>query len=104
MNLVSLIIQIVSGAVGGNVAGGLLKQYDLGVLGNSIAGILGGGIGGQLLAMLIGGGATAAGAAGGNLDIGSIVAQVASGGIGGGVLMAIIGIIRQAVSPQGARQ
>ena len=76
MNLVSLIIQIISGAVGGNVAGGLLKQYDLGVLGNSIAGILGGGIGGQLLAMLI----------------------------GGGVLMAIIGIIRQAVSPQGARQ
>jgi hypothetical protein len=101
MNLVSLIIQIISGAVGGNVAGGLLKQYDLGVLGNSIAGILGGGIGGQLLAMLIGGGATGAG---GSMDIGSIIAQVASGGIGGGVLMAIIGIIRQAVSPQGARQ
>jgi hypothetical protein len=98
MNLVSLIIQLVSGAVGGNVAGGLLKQYDLGMLGNSIAGIVGGGIGGQLLAMLIGGGATA----GGNMDIGSIIGQVLSGGIGGGVLMTIIGIIRQVISPQGA--
>ena len=42
MNLVALIIQLISGAVGGNVAGNLLKQYDLGTLGNSIAGIVGG--------------------------------------------------------------
>jgi len=34
-------------AVGGNVAGNVLKQYDLGTLGNSIAGVVGGGIGGH---------------------------------------------------------
>jgi hypothetical protein len=104
MNLVGLIIQLVSGAVGGNVAGSVLKQYDLGALGNSLAGIVGGGIGGQLLTMLLsGGGAAAAGAADGNFDIGSIVTQVLGGGVGGGVLMAIIGIIRQAMSGQSAR-
>lgn len=100
MNLVALIIQLVSGAVGGNVAGSLLKQYDLGTVGNSIAGIIGGGIGGQLLTMVLGGGGAATAA---NLDVGSIIGQIAGGGVGGGILMVIVGIIRQAMSSQGAR-
>ena len=98
-NVVALIIQLISGAAGGNIAGSVLKQYDLGTLGNSIAGIIGGGIGGQVLSMVLGGGA----AAGGNLDIGSIIAQIAGGGVGGGILMIIIGIIRQAMGGQGVR-
>jgi hypothetical protein len=100
MNLVALIIQLVSGAVGGNVAGSLLKQYDLGTVGNSIAGIIGGGIGGQLLTMILGGGGAAMAA---NLDVGSIIGQIAGGGVGGGILMVIVGIIRQAMSSQSAR-
>ena len=51
--LINLIIQIVSGAIGGNVAGGAAKNIDLGTLGNTIAGAIGGGAGGQLLGMLI---------------------------------------------------
>jgi uncharacterized membrane protein YeaQ/YmgE (transglycosylase-associated protein family) len=93
MNLVSLIIQLLCGALGGNVAGSLLKKASLGPLGNSIVGILGGGVGGQILGMLTGGAAAAAG----GLDIGSIISSVLSGGIGGGVLMAIIGLIRSAM-------
>ena len=76
MNIVSLIIQLVSGAAGGNIAGSLLKKLDLGPVGNSIAGILGGGIGGQVLGMLTAGAAPAAG----GLDIASIIGSVASGG------------------------
>jgi hypothetical protein len=103
-NLVGLIIQLLSGAIGGNVAGNLLKQYDLGAVGNSLAGILGGGIGGQLLAAVLGRGSVlTAGPANGNMDIGSIIAQVVGGGVGGGILMTIIGIIRQAMSAQSAR-
>jgi uncharacterized membrane protein YeaQ/YmgE (transglycosylase-associated protein family) len=49
MNLVSLIIEAVSGAVGGNLAGAAMKENSLGTLGNSIAGIVGGGLGGVLL-------------------------------------------------------
>ncbi len=59
-----LIIQLISGAVGGNVAGSLMKDANLGPVLNSIIGILGGGLGGQLLAMLGVGGAEAAGSYG----------------------------------------
>jgi uncharacterized membrane protein YeaQ/YmgE (transglycosylase-associated protein family) len=53
MDITSLLIQLVSGAVGGNIAGMGLKKYSLGTLGNSIAGILGGGIGAQILGPLL---------------------------------------------------
>lgn len=82
-----------SGALGGNITGALIKSLSLGTLGNSLAGIVGGGIGGQILAQLL----HIAPAAGG-LDIGSILTQVAGGGVGGGALMAIIGVLRSLAS------
>ena len=42
-----LIIQLILGAVGGNIGGVLFKNISLGTLGNSIAGIVGGGLGAQ---------------------------------------------------------
>lgn len=90
MELLPLIIQLISGAVGGNAAGAVMKKFSLGTLGNSVAGILGGGLGGQLLGML---GMSAGGA--GGMDIASIVSSIAGGGVGGGVLMAIIGIVKK---------
>lgn len=89
----ALLINLVSGAVGGNVAGGLLKNLNQGTLINSIAGIAGGGLGGTILSMLGAGGVAEAAGAGG-LDIGAIIGQVASGGVGGGVLLAIVGVVR----------
>ncbi len=59
--IINLIIQLVSGAVGGNIAGGLMKSLSLGPVGNSIAGIVGGGLGGQILSMLMQGGGAGAG-------------------------------------------
>ncbi|MFZ0015773.1 MAG: hypothetical protein WAL10_00415 [Acetobacteraceae bacterium] len=84
--------------MGGNIAGSLLKQFDLGVVGNTIAGVIGGGVGAQIIGQFLGGGAEAAGA--GGLDIGSIIGQIASGGVGGGVLMVIVGLIKQAMGGQ----
>ena len=43
--LVSWIVSLITGGVGGNIAGALLKNLSLGVLGNTIAGLLGGGFG-----------------------------------------------------------
>lgn len=86
-----LIIQLVSGAAGGNVAGKLLPKLNLGTLGNSIAGILGGGLGGTLLGML--GLGTDSG-----MDLSGILGSVAGGGVGGGVIMAIIGAIKSVMS------
>lgn len=93
MEFLPLIIQLLTGAAGGNVVGKLAKNLDLGTLGNSIAGILGGGLGGQLLGM-----AGIAAAPDGGLDIASILGSVASGGVGGGVLMAIIGVIKSVLA------
>ena len=93
MDIGSLIIQLISGAVGGNFAGALLKKFSLGKVGNSILGIIGGGLGGQVLSLL---GVGGLGEAGASLDVGSIVSSILGGGVGGGVLMAIIGLIRGA--------
>jgi uncharacterized membrane protein YeaQ/YmgE (transglycosylase-associated protein family) len=93
MDIVTLIIQLVAGAVGGNVAGAAIKQYSLGTIGNSIAGIIGGGIGGQILGAVVPSLATAAST--GTLDIGSIIGQIVGGCVGGGVLMVIVGIVKQ---------
>jgi len=93
MSLLPLIIQLISGAVGGNVAGAAMKQYDLGTLGNSLAGIVGGGIGGQILSALIP--ALAGAAQSGNIDLGAIAGQVAGGGVGGAILLVIVGLVKQ---------
>lgn len=93
-----LIIQLIAGAVGGNVAGKGVKSLDLGTLGNSIAGILGGGIGGQILQAVLGAGAAGAAGTAGGLDIGAIIQSIASGGVGGGVLLAIISLVRNALA------
>ncbi len=89
MNSVLLIIQLISGAVGGNVVGALVKKFSMGTFLNSIAGILGGGIGGQMLSLL---GLPVA--KDGGMDIGSIIASIASGGVGGGALIVITELIR----------
>jgi len=91
-NLLPVIIQLISGALGGNGAGALMKKLSLGTIGNSIVGILGGGLGGQLLKLLNVGVSSGAGT-----DLGSIIGNIATGGIGGGVLMAIVGFIKKAL-------
>ena len=83
-----LIISLLSGALGGNVAGKLLSKYSMGPLWNSVVGILGGGLGSQLLGML---GMDLGGA---EMNLMNILGNVVEGGVGGGVLMTIIGVIK----------
>lgn len=90
-SLIPLIINLLSGAFGGNLAGSLMKKFSLGTLGNSIVGVLGGGIGGSLLG-------NAFGMASGGMDIAGIPGSVASGGVGGGILMVIVGLIKSMIS------
>jgi len=90
MNILYLIVSLICGAVGGNLAGVLMKDKSLGTLGNSIAGILGGGIGGAILQAL-----HLLPAAGPGLDLGAIVANVASGGVGGALLLLIVALIKK---------
>lgn len=100
MSFVAIIIQLISGAVGGNIAGAILKNFSLGTTGNSIAGIIGGVVGGQILNAILGPGTMpdAAATGTGSLDIGSIISSIGGGGIGGAILMIIIGLIRKAMA------
>ncbi|WP_425656768.1 hypothetical protein [Tenacibaculum ascidiaceicola] len=79
------LISLLSGAVGGNLAGALLKKFSLGTIWNSIVGILGGGLGAQLLGML-------------NVDISGIIGNIAASGVGGAVLLVIVGVIKSAMA------
>jgi hypothetical protein len=94
MSYLTLIIQLVSGAVGGNALGAAVKSLNLGPVGNTIAGLLGGGLGGQLLASLGGAGMAAGGAAGG-LDMGAILGSIGGGAVGGGALTAAGAFLKQ---------
>jgi len=91
MDIVTLLVQLVSGAVGGNVAANIMKKLSLGSVGNSVVGILGGGLGGVLLSSL------GVGTAPGGIDAASVIGSIAAGGAGGGVLLAIVGAVRNAM-------
>lgn len=97
--LINLIIQIIAGAIGGNAAGATMKNLDLGALGNSLAGAIGGAGGGSLLTVLL---PMLQGAAG-NVDIGALVGQAVGGGVSGAILTAIVGLVKNAMAGQPSR-
>ncbi len=89
-SIINLIIQLIAGALGGNAAGATMKNLDLGTLGNSIAGAIGGVGGGTLLTALLPllqGGA-------GNIDLGPLIGEAVGGGVSGAVLTAIVGLVK----------
>ena len=98
MDITSLIIQLIIGAVGGNAAGKAMPDKSLGTAGNTIAGAIGGLGGGQILDILLGGGAMAPDVAASGLDIGAIIQDVAGGGIGGAVLTIVVALIKGAMN------
>jgi hypothetical protein len=89
MSYIPLIVQLVSGVVGANALGAMVKNLNLGPVGNTLAGLLGGGIGGQLLASLAQGGVA------GGLDVGTILESIGGGVAGGGALTAAVAGIKQ---------
>ena len=88
--LVSLIIQLVAGIAGGNAAGAALRAYSSGIVGNMIAGAIGGVGAGQLVQVLM----PAISGAGGGFDEGAILGQIVSAGAGGAILTLIAGLVK----------
>lgn len=91
MDLTSILIQAISGAIGGNAAGAAAKNISLGPLGNTITGALGGGVLGPILGGLVGLGGTAAA---GGLDVNAIVQGFATGGVSGALTAAALGFLK----------
>lgn len=87
-----ILINLVAGAIGGNGAGKASPTFDLGTLGNTVAGLVGGGVLGQLVPLVLP--AIQSSLASGNFSVGGVIANLVSGGVGGAVLTAIIGAIK----------
>ncbi len=83
-----ILMNLVAGAVGGNAVGKASPSLDLGALGNTISGLVGGGVLGQLIALLL------PSLMSGKLDVGAIIIQLVAGGAGGALLTAIVGGIK----------
>src|SRR6185312_11410696 len=95
MTIITLIIQIVAGIIGGNAVGAGMKNMSMGGAGNTIAGGVGGLAGGWILSQLAGMGYDAS-------SIGPIIGQIVGGGVGGAILTAIVGAIMKSMNRQGA--
>ena len=87
--LEGLIASLISGGVGGNLAGMLMKKFSLGTLWNTVVGVLGGAGGMQLLELV--------GMLGGE---GGLIANIAGSAVGGGVLMTIVSMVKSAMAGQ----
>ncbi len=84
--LISLLVQIISGAIGGNVAG--VTKYSLGTGLNTVIGGVGGLVLGQIISALT------ASSGGEALDVAVVGSNIIGGGIGGLVLTLIVGFIK----------
>ena len=83
------IVSLITGGVGGNLAGALLKKFSLGPVRNPIVGRIGGGLGGQLLGRLM-----PPAADGGT----GMVGDIAGSAVGGGLLMVVVGVMTNAMA------
>ena len=87
-----ILINLIAGALGGVGVGKSSPNFDLGMIGNIIAGLVGGGLLGQIVTLLMP--AVMAAAQSGNLSVSGVVSQAIAGGAGGAILTAIIGAIK----------
>src|SRR5690606_4311440 len=84
-SLIPIILQLVAGAVGGNIAGDA-NSINLGITGNTVAGGIGGVILGQILRLIVSDGLDAV--------LNGGVVNLAGGGVGGVILTAVVGLIK----------
>lgn len=100
--IVPILVQLITGGAGGNVIGQVVTSLNLGPVGNSVVGAIGGIIGAWLagrvpgLDSLVGAAANAPGMVGG-LDLGALAGQGAVGLVSGGVLTALAGLIKSSM-------
>lgn len=93
IDIVPLLLGLGSGAIGGNIAGALMKSA-MGPLGRSITGILGG-TGLAAGAQMLGIGGVADPTEGASLSMNSIATNAGSGLVGGGLLTMILGMLKK---------
>ena len=91
-NMEQILINLVTGALGGLGAGKASPNFDLGTIGNIISGLVGGGVLGQIATLALP--SVVAAAQSGNLSVSGVISQLIAGGAGGAILTAIVGAIK----------
>lgn len=89
-----IIMQLIGGAAGGNAIGATLKNMNLGPVGNTVAGAIGGGVFGQALQAVI-----PALSGGAGMDISTIAGNLVGGGVTGAIVTAVVGLIANKMRP-----
>jgi hypothetical protein len=85
--LMGLITQAVAGAAAANGAGSVAKEQSLGTVQNTIAGLIGGGLLGQILPMILNSGA-----------IEGVIGNIVGGGLGGAAAMMAVSYLKKMVN------
>lgn len=91
MDIVGAIVNLISGAVGGNISGAALKEATLGTIGNTIAGAVGGVAGSYILQAV--GVLSSLGLA--DASIGTLTTSAGASAVCGAVVTAIAGYIKK---------
>lgn len=87
-----LLISLIGGAIGSNAAGKVLKNFDQGNMFNSIIGVIGGAVGGQIMASFTAGSIDLNGSQGM-----SILSFLLSGAAGGSLLLPAVGFVKNII-------
>ena len=88
MDIATVLSSLIAGAVGGNIIGALFKKFSLGTIGNTLAGVVGGGLAGYAILNMMSANDMAATFAG----------LIASSAVGGAVVTFIAGVIKNSMN------
>lgn len=97
--LLPLLIQVLGGGAGGNLAGKILRNLDLSKIVQTVLGIVGGVLGGQGLGAL-----EVLQSVLGSEGVGGLLGNAGASGISGAVVVAVIGLIKKMMSSGEAAQ
>jgi hypothetical protein len=96
----NLIIQIVTGIVGGHAAASAAQEHSFGALGHTLTGTLGGALSGYFLQTLAGTVVTASGSLNEPTALEQGILQGLTGAAAGGILTLIVGFIKHSIDQQ----
>jgi uncharacterized membrane protein YeaQ/YmgE (transglycosylase-associated protein family) len=95
--LTNLVIQIITGILGGHAAAAASKEHSFGALGHTIAGAAGGALSGTFFQTLIGTMVTASGSVAEPTAFEQTLIQAVTGAVVGGICTLLVGLIKRSI-------
>lgn len=90
MDVIGLLVNVVSGAVGGNISGAALKEKSLGAIGNTVAGAIGGTAGAYILKAVDV--LSSAGLA--DMSVSAMATEAGAAAVFGAIVTAVVGYVK----------